>query len=119
MDLSRSFHQRLSLRPEAGEMRDALLAAQEGPASDALDFAEGFRGRAAARERCELLLAVHATLARQAVEAAVQAGDREAVERWLVRAESGERARRELARRNLNPQLVAEGLLLAMQPVTA
>ncbi len=101
---------------EAREMRDALLGAADSPISAALDFAQGFRGGAPGRARCELLLAVHAAVSRQAIEEALRADDSAAIERWLARAESGERARKELARRNLNPQLVAEGLLLAMQP---
>jgi DNA polymerase-3 subunit delta' len=104
---------------DAREMRDALLDAGQAQASAALDFAEGFRGGAPARARCELLLAVHAAVARQQIEEALRADDRAATERWLERAESAERARKEMARRNLNPQLIAEGLLLAMQPVTS
>lgn len=101
---------------EAREMRDALLGAEGSPASAALDFAQGFRGGTAGRARCELLLAVHGAVSRQAIDEALRADDRAAIERWLARAESGQRARKELARRYLNPQLVAEGLLLAMQP---
>ncbi len=104
---------------EAREMRDALLSAGDSSISASLDFAQGFRGGAAGRARCELLLAVHAAVSRQAIEEALRTDDRSAIERWLARAESGERARKELVRRNLNPQLVAEGLLLAMQPPTA
>ncbi len=101
---------------DAREMRDAMLGAEQGTASSVLEFAEGFRGGASARERCELLLAVHGAVAREQVARAVQSDDRAAAERWLDRAEAGERARKELVRRNLNPQLVAEGLLLAMIP---
>ncbi len=100
---------------DAREMRDALLAGEASNASAALDFAEGFRGRGAARERCDLFIAVHAAVVREAVERALRDGDRSALERWLLRAEAGERARAELSRRNLNPQLVAEGLLFALQ----
>ncbi|MBW2280562.1 MAG: DNA polymerase III subunit delta' [Deltaproteobacteria bacterium] len=102
---------------EAREMRDAIVDAERGTASAVLDFAEGFRGTGSARERCQLLLAVHGAVARERVAQAVQGDDRAAAERWLDRAEAGERARKELARRNLNPRLVAEGLLLALNGV--
>jgi hypothetical protein len=43
------------------------------------------------------------------------AGDAPALERWLGVFEAAPRARRELVRRNLNPQLVVEGLLLDLR----
>jgi hypothetical protein len=46
------------------------------------------------------------------VETAADRGDRGEADRWLRCFEAGERVRRELIRRNLNPQMVIEGLLL-------
>ena len=40
---------------------------------------------------------------------------RAALERWVKRAEAGANARRELIVRNLNPQLVVEGLMLDLR----
>ena len=37
------------------------------------------------------------------------------LDRWIERAERGARARSELAIRNLNPQLVVEGLMLDLR----
>jgi len=100
----------------AHEMRDAIQAAESETSSEVLEFAESFRGAGAAgRRRAELLLDVHRTLARQAVEVAAEADDRRDLERWLDRLEAGERARREMGRRNLNPQMVVEALLLSLQ----
>jgi DNA polymerase-3 subunit delta' len=100
----------------AREIRELLERLPSGSASEALDFAETFRGgSAAARTRAELLLAVHAALARREVENAAREARGAELERWLGFAESGERARREMARRNLNPQLLVEGLLLDLQ----
>ncbi len=101
---------------EAEEYLEALEEMPAAPASRALDFAESFRGGGAVRGRVELLLAVHAALARREAEAAAREGRREDLARWLDRADAGERARGELARRNLNPQLLVEGLMLELQP---
>ena len=98
---------------EAREIRDAILAAEKSSATQVLDFAESFRGGAAARERAERFLAVHAALSRSEVARAATDGDARLLERWLDRADAGERARRELARRNLNPQMLVESLLLS------
>jgi DNA polymerase-3 subunit delta' len=101
--------------PEAREMLEALESMPAASASQLLDFAETFRG-GDARARAELLLGVYGALARRESERAARAGDAAALERWLERFESGQRARRELVRRNLNPQLVVEGLLLELRP---
>jgi DNA polymerase-3 subunit delta' len=97
---------------EAREIAAGLRAIPGGTASDALDFAESFRGGAAMRARAELCLAVWGVLVRRQVERTAKSGDRAALELWLGRAEAGLRARRELAIRNLNPQLVVEELAL-------
>ncbi len=100
----------------ARALRDALRTGERGSASDALEFAEAFRGRGERiRSRCELFLAVHGALARRHIAAAAEAGDTAALEQWLSRAERGAHARRELAIRNLNPQLVVEGLMLDLR----
>jgi DNA polymerase-3 subunit delta' len=88
-----------------------LAALGEQPLSAVLDLAEGFRG-SGAREQVLLLLDVHAAWARARLRAAVAAADAGATERWLGRLEAGQRTRRELERRNLNPQLAVEALLL-------
>jgi DNA polymerase-3 subunit delta' len=103
-----------ALLSDARELLAALESVPGGNASALLDFAETFRG-SDARARVELLLAVHGALARRECERAAAAADAARLERWLERFESGERTRRELARRNLNPQLVAEGLLLELR----
>jgi DNA polymerase-3 subunit delta' len=100
---------------DAREIAAGLRAIPGGTASDALDFAESFRGGAAVRPRVELCLGVWGVLVRRQVERAAQRGDRGALELWLDRAEAGMRARRELAIRNLNPQLVVESLALDLQ----
>lgn len=100
----------------ARELRTALEAAAAGNASQALDLGESFRGAGdKVRSQCELFLAVHGALARRHIEAAAQACDRPALERWLGRAENGARARRQVAVRNVNPQLVVEGLMLDLR----
>jgi DNA polymerase-3 subunit delta' len=100
--------------PQARELLAALESMPGASATALLDFAETFRG-AEVRERVELLIAVYRAYARRETERAAGAGDARALERWLDRFESAERARRELVRRNLNPQLVVEGLLLELR----
>jgi|SRR5262245_14387636 len=104
---------------EARELLGALESIPSASATALLDFAETFRGGGEARARVELFLSVYGALARREAERAAGGADRTALERWLDRFESGERARRELARRNLNPQLVVEGLLLELRAVPA
>ena len=96
----------------ARELLDTLRAVSGGTASEALDVAESFRGGAPARARAALFLDVHGALARREIEQAARDGDAERLDRWLARAEDGLHARREMAVRNLNPQLVCESLLL-------
>ena len=87
-----------------------------GTASHALEVAESFRGGAPARARAGLFLDVHGALARREIEQAARDGNAEQLDRWLGRAEAGLHARREMAVRNLNPQLVCETLLLDLVP---
>jgi DNA polymerase-3 subunit delta' len=98
---------------EARDMRETLESLASASASDVLDFAQSFRGGVeATRSRLELFLAVHDAVVRRRVETATDRGDRGGADRWLRCFEAGERVRRELIRRNLNPQMVIEGLLL-------
>ncbi len=100
----------------AREMLAVLEQAPQLSASELLDFAEGFRGGdETTRGRVELLFQVHGAFARRAIEAALPQRSSPKLERWLERAEAGDRARREWVRRNLNPQLLVEGLLLELQ----
>jgi DNA polymerase-3 subunit delta' len=104
----------------ARDMRDALESLARASASDVLDFAQSFRGGVeATRSRLELFLAVHDAVVRRRVEAAADRGDRGGADRWLRCFEAGERMRRELIRRNLNPQMVIEGLLLEFRRAAA
>jgi DNA polymerase III subunit delta' len=96
---------------QAREMLDQL-ASLEPARSAALDVAEGFRG-AGVREKALLFLDVYALLARDDLRAAVASRDAAATERALARIEAVQRARRELEKRNVNPQLTVESLLLA------
>jgi DNA polymerase-3 subunit delta' len=85
-------------------------------ATEILDFAETFRRPGeAGRERARLFLEVEAAFARARAEDAAGSGEARALERWLRVFEAASRARSELVRRNLNPQLVVEGLLLDLR----
>lgn len=84
-------------------------------ASEILDIAEEFRGGEGARRDAELLLDVLAAVARHRVEQAAGESDSHAIGRWLRQFESAQQTRRELTRRNLNPQLVVEGVLLDLR----
>jgi DNA polymerase-3 subunit delta' len=100
----------------AREMRETIESIRDAPISEALDFAETFRGSSAAtRQRAEILLAVCGAVARRGLERASREGGRTGLDRWLGFAESTQRARQEMIRRNLNPQLLVEGLLLDLQ----
>jgi DNA polymerase-3 subunit delta' len=99
----------------AREIALALGQLATGSASEVLDFAERFRGGGDAREQVELFLAVHGALARRRAEEALGRGEPPAAERWAAQFEAGEHARRELVRRNLNPQMVVEGLLVRLR----
>ncbi len=99
---------------EARAMRARIEGAARDPYAELLDFAEGFRG-GAGRERLELFLDVHHAVARRKMEEALQAARPELAARWIEREDAAERARLETIRRNLNPQLVVEGLLLELR----
>ncbi len=100
----------------ARELCQALETLPGASPSEVLDFALSFRGAGTtSRPRTELLLAIQSARARRGVEAAARAQDEAGLARWLDCAEAAERARGELARRNLNPQLLVEGLLLPQQ----
>ena len=98
----------------ARELLETLESSLGQPAAHAVEQAESFRGGEPARLRTELLLDVHAVWARRHAEAQVQSNGA-LLATWLGRFEAGEIARRELRRRSLNPQLVAEGLFLGLE----
>lgn len=101
----------------AREFRLALADAMQGSDSDLLDLAESFRGSGeAARARVELALSVYGAVAREQAEEAIGRSDPAALEHWLGRFEAGSRARRSWSTRNLNAQLLFEGLLLDWRP---
>jgi DNA polymerase-3 subunit delta' len=99
----------------AREIYEFLAGIQACGAAEILDFAESLRGREAGRQRAELVLDVYAAFARRHVETSSNAGDARAVERWLGHYESASKSRLEMRRRNLNPQLIVEGLLLELR----
>jgi DNA polymerase-3 subunit delta' len=100
---------------DALELYDTLSRAAALSASELLDVAETYRGGGdAGRERLELFLDVYAALARERVEGAARASDAAEASRWLGRAEAAAGAAREWRRRNLQPQLVVEGLLFQL-----
>ena len=101
---------------DAREMHAFLSGIDGVGATEILDFAETFRRPGeAGRERARLFLEVEVAFARAHAEAASVAGEGRALERWLRVFEAASRARSELGRRNLNPQLVVEGLLLDLR----
>ncbi|MEX2206360.1 MAG: DNA polymerase III subunit [Myxococcota bacterium] len=101
---------------EAREMHAFLSGIGGVGATEILDFAETFRRPGeAGRERARLFLEVETAFARSRAEEAIGSGDGRAVERWLRVFEAASKARSELVRRNLNPQLVVEGLLLELR----
>ena len=100
---------------DAAEMRQFLGQLEACSAGEVLEYAERFRGGGEAlRTRTGLFLDVLGAVARQQVEAAVRSQETPGAERWLRCAEAAERARREWRRRNLNAQLMVEGLLLEL-----
>jgi DNA polymerase-3 subunit delta' len=99
----------------AREMRELIEDIESRGATQILDFAQSFRGGEAARTRAELLMAVLRAIARREVQAHASAGDPDGAERWLDHFEAVGRTRGEFVRRNLNPQLVVEGLLLDLR----
>ena len=92
-----------------------LEGVQSADPSDLLDFAEGFRGGEKGREHAELFIRVHCARARREADRAAQAGQHDSVSRWVDHFEAAQRARSELRRRNLNAQLVVEGLLFDLR----
>jgi DNA polymerase-3 subunit delta' len=101
---------------EAREMRELLAGIARLGATELLDFAETFRKPGeAGRDRARLFIDVEATHARAEAAAAAQTGDARALALWIGAFEAAARARRELDARNLNPQLVVEGLLLELR----
>jgi DNA polymerase III subunit delta' len=101
---------------DAREQLAALEDAGARSVSELLEQAEAFRGAGeAVRQRAELFLDVYDALARRSLQEASERRDRGALEAWLERADAGARARREMQKRNLNPQLVIEGLLLGLR----
>ena len=101
---------------EAREMHEFLAGIAGVGATEILDFAEGFRRPGeAGRERAQLFLEVEAAFARDRAASAAASGDASGLERWMRVFEAASRARSELVRRNLNPQLVVEGLLLDLR----
>jgi len=101
---------------EAREMHAFLSGIAGVGATEILDFAETFRRPGeAGRERARLFLDVETAFARGRAEAAVGSGDVRETERWLRAFEAASKVRSELVRRNLNPQLVVEGLLLDLR----
>ncbi len=100
---------------DAREIHGVLDGVAALGATEILDFAERFRGGEPARARAVLLMAVHEALARREAQAAAERGDGAQATRWLDRFEAGQRAQREMLRRNLNPQLVVEGLLMELR----
>ncbi len=99
----------------AREARDLLIGLSTCGASELLDFAESFRGGEAARQRAELLLDVCGVFARRQIETSSETSDPRDTERWLRHYESAASSRQEMRRRNLNPQLIVEGLLLDLR----
>jgi DNA polymerase-3 subunit delta' len=99
---------------EAREMRGRIASVADESYAGLLDFAEGFRGPRG-RERLDLFLDVHHVHARERMEDALRQGDPARAALWIERADAAERARLETIRRNLNPQLVVEGLLLDLR----
>ncbi len=100
---------------DAAEMRQFLEQLEARSAGEVIEYTERFRGGGyALRTRTGLFLDVLGAVARQQVEAALRSPERGGAERWLRCAEAAEHARREWRRRNLNAQLLVEGLLLEL-----
>ena len=105
----------LNLEP-ALEMCEFLARVQEASVSEILDFAESFRGPTEkSRPRTELLLSVFDAVARRAAVAAADKRNHPGLVGWLDRIEAAASSRRELQRRNLNPQILVENLLLDLK----
>lgn len=103
---------------EASRIRDLLIGAPERSAGELIEYAGGYRGAGeAVRARTELFLDVFAAVVREHIEGAAREGDADTAGRWLDRCEAAERVGREWRRRNLNSQMVIEGLLLDLTGV--
>jgi DNA polymerase-3 subunit delta' len=103
----------------AREFRGWVEEAAERSDSDILDFAESFRGGGeAGRERAEVYLDVHQAVARRRVEESLGEEATGTLEGWLRQADRAAEARREIRRRNLNPQMLIEALLLDLKAHT-
>jgi DNA polymerase-3 subunit delta' len=104
-----------SLEP-AREMQALLAGIAKLGVGELLDFAETFRRPGEeGRDRARLYTDVQSAFAREQAEVAAHGDDSRALERWLRAFESASRARAELERRNLNPQLLVESLLLELR----
>ncbi|MEE8557454.1 MAG: hypothetical protein V3T14_06165 [Myxococcota bacterium] len=100
---------------QARGFREFVEGARDRNDTEILEFALGFRGGGeGARARIELFLDVHGAVTLQQLRGAASQETDESVELWLSQADRGLEARRELIRRNLNPQLVVESLLLGL-----
>jgi DNA polymerase-3 subunit delta' len=98
------------------DFRGWVEKAQSRSDSEILEFALGFRGGGEEnRRRVEFFLDVHAAVTRWRVEEALEQGRTEEAERWLRQADRAIDARRELGRRNLNPQLLVESILFDLK----
>ena len=101
---------------DAREIQGLLERVDSLTVTDVLDFAEGFRRPGeAGRDQARAFIDVQSAFARARAEAAAAAGETRALERWLRAFESASAARLELERRNLNPQLLVESLLLELR----
>ena len=100
----------------AREFQEWVVEAGSRTDSEIVEFAAGFRGGGEEnRQRVELFLDVHAAVARDQVREALEREEVEKIDRWLRQAERAVEARRELVRRNLNPQMLVESLLLDLK----
>ncbi|HTO05585.1 MAG TPA: DNA polymerase III subunit delta' [Myxococcota bacterium] len=101
---------------DARETKALLERVDSLSVTEILDFAEGFRRPGdAGRDQARAFIDVQSAFARARAEAAAAAGETRALERWLRAFESASAARLELERRNLNPQLLVESLLLELR----
>jgi DNA polymerase-3 subunit delta' len=100
----------------AREFQTWVMEAASRSDSEILEFAASFRGGGETnRQRIELFLDVHSVVSRERVQDALERGKTAEVGRWLRQAERAVEAHRELRRRNLNPQMLVESLLLDLK----
>lgn len=101
---------------EAREIYELLERSDSLSVTEILDFAEGYRRPGdAGREQARAFIDVQSAFARSRAEAAAQSGEPRELERWLRVFEAASNAKLELERRNLNPQLLVESLLLDLR----